>query len=186
MMVPRTLVMTRFLRMSRVVAMLAVVLVFLVPRQASGQVVSSSLGFLGGVVAGTHMSMGAYVLKSRLTGWNFHSVDEILSPQFETLPIIIAPIAGVVLGASSPGKLGAAATWGGVGLVSGAAVGATVGHFIWGDTQGRWAGGTIGSAAGLLIGSVLGAALKSDGSDDEAESAARPLFITVSIPVGGF
>lgn len=178
--------MKKTLRARRVIPMLAILLVCLVPRQANGQFVSSSLGFLGGVVAGTHMSMGAYVLKSRLTGWNFHSVDEILSPQFETLPVIIAPIAGAVLGASSPGKLSAAATWGGVGLVSGAAAGATVGHFIWGDTQGRWAGGTIGSAAGLLIGSVLGAAMKSDGSDDEAASAARPRFITFSIPVGGF
>lgn len=170
----------------RRIALVAVLVAGLaVGRPAEAQFTSASLGFVGGLVAGAHTATGIYVLKSRLTGWNFHAVDDIVSPRLETMPIVILPIAGAVLGASSSTKLGAAATWGGVGIVSGAAIGATVGHLLWGDTQGRWAGGTIGSAAGLLIGSILGGALKSDGSDDEAEAGARPRYITFSIPLGG-
>lgn len=155
------------------------------PLDAQG-FVPSSLGFIGGAVAGAHISIGAYILRSRLTGWNFHAVEEIVSPRLETMPIIVAPVAGAVLGAASSERLGAAATWGGIGLVSGALIGASIGHQIWGDSPGRWAGGTIGSAAGMLIGSVLGAALLSSDSDEEAGVAARPRYLTFSIPVGGF
>jgi hypothetical protein len=174
-------------RRDGVLAAAALAAVLLSPRAGRAQFVSSSLGFLGGVVAGAHMSTGIYVLRSRLTGWNFHSPDDILKPRIEMMPIIVTPIAGAVLGARSSTKLGAAAGWGGAGIVGGAAIGATLGHLISGDTQGRWAGGTIGSAAGLLIGAVLGSTLKSEASDeDDAGSASRPRYITFSIPVGGF
>lgn len=164
-----------------------VIAIAALPRPADAQgFVPSSLGFIGGAVAGAHISIGAYILRSRLTGWNFHAVEDIARPRLETMPIILAPISGAVLGAASSERLGAAATWGGVGLVSGALIGATIGHQIWGDSPGRWAGGTIGSAAGLLLGSVLGASLMSSDSDGEANAAARPRYLTFSIPVGGF
>jgi hypothetical protein len=154
------------------------------PQSVSSQAVSTAVGFAGGLVAGAHVTTGIYVFRSRATGWELHAIEDMLSPNIETLPLVVFPIAGAILGNRSPTKLGAAATWGGAGVLGGAVLGTIIGHLIWGDSQGRWAGGTMGSATGLAVGAILGAALKrTDTTTADGDAAAASLF-TISLPLG--
>jgi hypothetical protein len=151
-------------------------------RQVAAQEVTSALGLAGGIVAGAYVTTGLYVLKSRATGWVLHSPSELLSPGLEAIPLVAGPIAGTILGYQSPEKLSAAAAWGGIGLVSGGAVGIAMGQLIWGDSEGRWAGGTIGSALGLVVGAIAGAVTAR--SDDAAPERTSAPYLTFSIPFG--
>lgn len=153
------------------------------PRPASAQVLSASLGFTGGLIGGAYITTAVYVLRSRTGGYILNSPHELISARPEGLPLVIAPVAGAVLGYRDADRLKAAGTWGAVGLVGGAAVGAGIGTLIWGDSEGRWAGGTIGSALGLIIGAVAGAAAEQGEPEDATSAAAR--WLTVSIPIGG-
>lgn len=150
-----------------------------VPGEAAAQAWSAGLGLAGGLIAGAYVTTGTYVLKSRATGWVLHSVEDIVTARPEVLPLVAMPVAGALIGYRSPAKLGAAALWGGTGLLLGAAIGAGIGQLIWKDTTGRWAGATIGSAAGLAIGSILGAALKNDAP---SQNGSVPVF-TISLPL---
>jgi hypothetical protein len=169
---------------SIVVALAVLVTLAFSPPRAASQVVSTAVGFAGGLVAGAHVTTGVYVFRARATGWELHAIEDMLSPNVETLPLVLFPVAGAILGNRSSSKLGAAATWGGAGVLGGAIVGTVIGHLIWGDSQGRWAGGTMGSATGLAVGAILGAALKrSDSGNGEQDGAAASLF-TISLPLG--
>lgn len=156
------------------------------PRDASAQLLPATLGFTGGLIGGAYVTTGAYVFKSRATGWVLHSPADLLSPRLEALPVVIGPVAGAILGYRDRRRLAAAMTWGGVGLVSGAFVGAGFGQLIWNDSEGRWAGGTIGSAAGLAIGVIVGALTHRDEEEAGAgQGGARAPYVTFSIPLGG-
>lgn len=151
------------------------------PGRAAGQTVPAILGTVGGFVAGTYTTTAVYVTKARFGRFLF-SVDDALTLTPEILPMVAGPVAGGWLGAESKVALGRAMGWGAVGFLGGAALGVGVGHLIWRDQEGRWAGAIIGSAAGMLTGAVLGAL---DGlGDDEAEPAMVPL-LSVRIPLGG-
>jgi hypothetical protein len=154
------------------------------PAAAGAQLLSTTLGFAGGLIGGVHVTTGIFVFKSRVIGWNMHTAEDVLSIQGETLPVLIGPVAGALLGYYSPDRLGDAATWGGVGLLGGAIIGAGVGHVVWGHTEGRWSGGTVGSAAGLAIGAVLGALLSGSGEPDENREATAAPMLMFSIPIG--
>lgn len=156
------------------------------PRDASAQLLPATLGFAGGLIGGAYVTTGAYVLKSRATGWVLHTPAELLSARLEALPVVIGPVSGAILGYRDRRRLAAAMTWGGVGLVSGAFIGAGFGQLIWNDSEGRWAGGTIGSAAGLAIGVIVGA-LTHRNQDEAGDGGggARAPFVTFSIPLGG-
>ncbi len=154
------------------------------PKHGTAQELASALGFAGGLFAGAYMTTGAYVLKSRATGWVLHSASDLVAPRPEALPLVVMPIAGAVLGYRSPEKLSAAATWGTVGLVGGGLAGAAMGELVWGNSEGRWAGGTIGSALGLAVGAIAGAI--GGGSDEEERPAGQAAsYLTFSIPIGG-
>jgi len=154
------------------------------PQRASAQVASTAVGFAGGLIAGAHITTGIYVFRSRATGWELHAIEDMLSPNLETLPLVIFPVAGAVLGNRSSTRLAAAATWGGAGVVGGAVLGTIIGQLIWGDSQGRWAGGTMGSAAGLAVGAILGAALKRTDTGDDDRTDAVASLLTISLPLG--
>lgn len=173
-------------RVRQIPYVLALVLAFLSPTQAKAQVLPVVVGGVGGLLVGSYITTGSYVLKSRSTGWVMHSVEHLLEPSPEIVPLVVAPAAGMILGYRSTSALASAGIWGGVGLVGGGAVGAAVGHLIWDDPEGRWAGGVIGSAAGLLLGVVLGASFGgSGGSAQGSESESPPASFSIRVPWGG-
>ncbi|NNF26286.1 MAG: hypothetical protein HKN73_03565, partial [Gemmatimonadetes bacterium] len=135
-------------------------------RRIEAQVLPAVVGGVGGLLAGAYVTTGVFVLKSRATGWVMHSVETLIEPAPELLPLVAGPVAGALLGARSSGRLEAGAAWAGIGLASGAGLGALAGHLIWNSVEGRWAGGIIGSAAGLLVGSVVGAATHDEGGPE--------------------
>jgi hypothetical protein len=151
-------------------------------RPVRAQELTTALGLTGGLLAGAWVSTGLYVLRSRMTGWVLHLPAELISVRPEAMPMVVAPIAGAVLGYRTPQKLSAAAAWGGLGLVSGGAIGIGLGHLIWGDSEGRWAGGTIGSALGLAIGAIAGAVNRTEADGDDPPAAP---YLTFSVPLGG-
>jgi hypothetical protein len=150
-------------------------------RPARAQEFTTALGLGGGLLAGASVTTGLYVLRSRATGWVLQSPTDLLAARPEAMPIVVAPIVGAVLGYRSPDRLSAAAAWGGVGFVSGGAIGVGIGHLIWGNSEGRWAGGTIGSALGLAVGAIAGAVGR---ADEEVEVPAAS-YLSFSIPLGG-
>ena len=151
---------------------------------ASAQVLPGIIGGVGGLVAGAYVSTGAYVFKSRATGWVMHSVEHLIEPGLPTVPLMVGPVAGAILGAKSTPALEGAGLWGGVGLVSGGLVGTAAGHLIWGDTEGRWAGAIIGSAAGLLAGAIAGAVTAEEESSPVNGAGDAAITFTFGFPRG--
>ncbi len=168
---------TSFRTVPKLACLLAVV-AMATPVRANSQVLPAVIGGVGGLLAGVHTTTGIFVLKSRATGWVMHSVEHLLEPSPEAIPILVGPIAGAAIGYSSKSALAQAGLWGSAGLASGALAGAAVGHLIWKDSEGRWAGGVIGSAAGLLLGVVLGASrgAKTEELDPSTVNSARVGF----------
>lgn len=174
-----------FVRIARPFAIASLLaLSSLLPRPVEAQVGRAALGLIGGLGAGIHVTTGIFVLRSRVFGHDMHSTEDVVTLRPETVPIIAMPVAFGIVGYRSSSRLAGAATWGGLGLVAGAAVGAGVGHLLSGTSGGRWAGGTIGSAAGLALGAILGAAVLADddGPDDAAIAPRR--YVGISIPFG--
>jgi MFS family permease len=156
----------------------------LAPEPAHAQAGRAALGLAGGLAAGVHVTTGLFVARSRIFRHDVHSTEDLISLRPETVPIIVMPLAGALVGYRSSSRLAGAATWGGFGLVAGAAFGAGLGHFLSGTSGARWAGGTIGSAAGLALGAILGAAILPR-DDDPAEGAiAGRRYVAISIPLG--
>ena len=167
---------------ARVLAVALAIVLAGAPRPASAQATSAALGLVGGLVGGVHVSTGIFVFKARAYGFNLHTAEDILTVRPETLPILVMPLAGGILGYRSSTRLAGAATWSAVGLAGGAITGAVLGHFIGGTSEWRWAGGTVGSAAGLVLGGVLGALFTSGDSNDE-RTPATVLLPVLSIPL---
>lgn len=165
------------------VALISPTLVLGTPERAEAQVLPAVLGGVGGLIAGTHVTTGVFVLKSRATGWVMHSVETLVEPSPELLPLVAGPIAGALLGARSTDRLESAGLWGGAGLLSGSAVGALAGHLLWGNAEGRWAGAVIGSASGLLIGAIVGAAYGGDESEPGGGAPEMTPAVRFVIPV---
>jgi hypothetical protein len=152
------------------------------PLQAQSTVAKSAGGAAAGLVAGTYGMLAIYVTKARFGHYLF-SAEDALAPRPELLPVVAGPITGAWLGQRSGTALGRSLGWGALGFAGGAAVGAGVGHLIWKDQEGRWAGAIIGSALGLLVGSVWGA---HDGLEDSSgpDAPAVPA-LEFRIPLGG-
>jgi hypothetical protein len=154
------------------------------PSTASSQstVAKSAGGAAAGFVAGTYGMMAIYVTKARFGRYLF-SFDDALAVRPEWIPVVAGPITGAWLGQRSGTALGRSLGWGGLGFAGGALVGTGVGHLIWKNDEGRWAGAIIGSALGLLVGSVWGA-------HDGLQESPGPLgpsgpALQVRIPFGG-
>jgi hypothetical protein len=135
--------------------------------RATAQVLPAAAGLVGGFVAGTMVTTGTVVLEARL-GRYIYGMGDFLSVRPELLPIVVGPVAGVVLGATKPETLKRVGRGAAIGLVGGAVVGAGVGQLLWQSEDGRWAGGIIGAATGIVAGSIVGAVTKS--RSDEAQS----------------
>lgn len=159
--------------------LLALSLLLLRPHSVEGQAGAAVLGGVGGLVVGGYTTVAIYVTKARFGRYLF-SPDEFLALRPETLPVIVTPVAGALLGLESSVALGRSAGWGALGFITGAAVGGLTGKLLSDSEEGPWAGAVIGSGAGLLVGVVLGAI---DGLDDDG--AAAPLAFSWSIPWGG-
>lgn len=172
-------------RTGRGFAVGALLALSILPAQpAQAQVGRAALGLIGGLAAGVHITTGVFVVRSRVFGHDMHSTEDLVTIRPETLPIVVLPVAGALVGYQSSTRLAGAATWGGFGLVAGAAAGAGLGHLLSGTSGGRWAGGTIGSAAGLALGVMLGAALSSDDEDVNGGAIGVARYVGISIPFG--
>ncbi len=151
-----------FSRMWPVLFMVAALLV--APgKRTHAQVLPAAAGTAGGFVAGTIVTLGIVVFKARL-GHYLYGLDDLVSIRPEIFPILIGPVAGGVMGATSPATLRRAGTGALIGLAGGAAIGAGVGQIIGTTSEGTWAGGIIGGAAGMLAGSIV-YALRGSGND---------------------
>ncbi len=131
-----------------------------------GRVAATVGGAAGGAVAGVYLTTAVYVTKAR-TGSFLYSMHDLVGPRWETFPIVAAPVAGAVLGATSPERLGGAAVWGLAGFAAGAGLGYALGSWLGDSPEEKWAGGIIGSGAGLLAGMVFGAIRAGDTSEGE-------------------
>ena len=149
------------------------------PVAAQSTIALGTAGLATGAFTGIYATTAIYVAKAR-TGRFLFSVDEFVSLRPETWPIIVAPIAGAVVGLHSGRALGGAVTWGGWGFVLGAVVGGATGQLAWPGEEGRWAGAIMGSATGLLVGFALGARAR---WDDEDAGGAQGFGAQFSIPV---
>jgi hypothetical protein len=149
------------------------------PVDAQSTVALGAAGLATGAFTGIYTTTAIYVAKAR-TGRFLFSVDEFLSLRPETLPLIIGPVAGTVVGLHSGRALGGAVTWGGWGFVLGAIVGGATGQLAWPGEEGRWAGAIMGSATGLLVGLTLGARARWDEEDPGGDRGFSAQF---SIPV---
>jgi hypothetical protein len=76
---------------------------------------------------------------------------------WEWLPILSGAALGATMGARQPQRLADSVTAGAIGLAGGAGFGALVGHLWTGSGRGRWAGAVVGGAIGLSVASVWAA-----------------------------
>lgn len=155
------------------------------PKETVAQTLPAVVGGVGGLVAGSYVTTGLYVLKSRATGWMMHSPTDLVEPRLEGIPLIVGPVAGALIGYRDSDRLARAGLWGVAGMAAGATVGAATGHWVWGDSGGRWSGGVIGSAAGLLAGVVYGALVDEEPtSDPPVGDAGSELRFEIPAPWG--
>lgn len=150
------------------------------PARASAQtdrIATGVAGLAAGTLVGVWLTVSIYVTEAR-TGSYIYSMNDLVRLRLETLPLAAGPLAGIVLGASSPSALGRSALWGGIGFAAGAGVGALAGQLLSGTSEARWAGAIIGSGVGMLTGVVVGA-LRDGGPDEPIP------VVTVSVPLGG-
>ena len=127
------------------------------PRPASAQntFLTGSAGSVGGLVAGTTVTLGLIVANARLERDFIHGFDDLISLQ--GLPVPVGIIAGGVLGAHDPERAERVGLLSGAGLVVGSSLGALIGEAMTrDDPSGKWAGGVMGAAAGVVIGAFLG------------------------------
>lgn len=166
----------------RRLALLAAVVVLLGagPQDGAGQVAPAALGVAGGLAAGLYTTASVYVVEARF-GRYVYSVGEVLSPNAELLPVAAGLVGGTWLGVRSGSALARAGLWGGLGLLGGAALGAGAGRILWDSGENRWAATVVGGAAGLVTGAVLGGL---SGLDEDDDGAARPMSVSVSVPIG--
>lgn len=163
--------------------LMALVLVscLVAPRPARAQldrIGAGAGGAAAGAIVGVYTTTAIYVTKARF-GSYIYSLGDLIQLRVETLPIVAAPVAGAVLGASSPADLGRAALWGGLGFAAGAGLGYLGGHVIGDSDEARWAGGIIGSAIGVWAGALFGALRDGD------EQLQEPMtLLRVMVPLG--
>lgn len=127
------------------------------PRPASGQnsFLTGSAGSVGGLLAGTTVTLGLIVANARLERDFIHGPADIISLQ--GVPIAVGIIGGGVLGASDPARAERVGLYTGAGMALGAGVGSLIGEAMTrDDPSGKWAGGVIGAAAGVVIGVIAG------------------------------
>lgn len=149
------------------------------PRAAQAQkAVPVLVGGLGGLAAGTYVSLGVVAAEAR-AGRYLNSPYDAFG--FRSVPVLVGVASGVVLGAVDDDRLydamKASAAAGAVGF----GAGWFAGNAIWEDRGGKWAGAVIGSAAGIVLGGVIGTIVSDGTKDDPAGSEGEGLPISFTI-----
>jgi len=168
------------LRQSLVSAFALVAAMSLEAPRLEAQALPALAGGLGGALAGGVTTLGIFVTRSR-AGQFIFDLGDVRELRLETLPPLVFPVAGAVLGATAPDRLRGVSIGAGLGLLAGGAVGVALGAVISETPEGRWAGGIIGSAAGLLVGAVVGGLT----ADSRAGNGPSLPLSSIRIPVGG-
>jgi hypothetical protein len=159
---------------------LAGLLMFAPLEKLRAQVLPAAAGAVGGFFAGTFVTTGVVVLEARL-GRYIYGLDELVAVRPEVLPIVIFPVVGAVVGATSPHTLRRAGFGALVGTAGGAVIGTGLGQLIWSTSEGRWAGGIIGGATGMLAGAIIYASSgRNKGDGDPVPIAA----VSIKLPRG--
>jgi len=148
--------------------------------KATAQLVPALAGGVVGAVAGGVTTLGIFVARSRAGNFIFDYGD-VQEIRLETLPVVLFPLAGIVLGATDAARLRDVGIGAGLGLVVGGALGVALGASLSESSEGRWAGGIIGSAAGLVVGAVVGS-LTADSGGGNGPSVS---LASIQIPLGG-
>jgi hypothetical protein len=148
--------MTRTLRGAAILALTLVALgADARPAAAQNSVVHGTVGGVGGLIAGTTVSLGLIVANARMERDFIHGPDDIFSLQ--GVPIPVGLVAGGVLGASDPARAERVGYYTAAGMALGSGWGAIIGEAMTDDDpSGKWAGSVRGSAAGVVIGILLG------------------------------
>lgn len=150
------------------------------PEPVRAQVLPALAGGVGGFVAGAWTAVGIYVARARMGQFIFN-MNDISEPRMENLPIVVFPLTGILMGATSD-RLDEVGVGAGLGVLTGGAVGALLGSAMTELPDGKWAGAIIGSAAGLVVGAVVGGA--TGGGENIPSGAQVPMF-SVRVPIGG-
>jgi hypothetical protein len=145
-------------------------------RSASAQVLPITAGAVGGFLTGTLVTTGIVVFQARM-GEYIYGLDVLITLRPAVMPIVLGPVAGIALGATSPETLKRAGRGALIGTMGGAAIGSLAGHVIYGSSDGRWAGGVIGAATGALVGSILFAAIRPSRDEDGEPGISASLSI---------
>lgn len=124
------------------------------PAEAQGPVLGGTLGGVGGLVAGTTVTLGLIVANARMERDFIHGPGDIISLQ--GIPIVAGLAGGIWFGAAEPDRLDEASAWTGAGMTIGAGLGALIGEAVTrDDPSGKWAGGVMGAAVGVLAGVIV-------------------------------
>jgi len=149
------------------------------PRAAQAQkAVPVLVGGMGGLAAGTYVSLGVVAAEARAGRYLSSPYDAF---GFRSVPVLVGVAAGVVLGAVDEDRLYDAMKTSVAAGAVGFGAGWFAGRSIWEDRGGRWAGAVIGSAAGIVLGGVVGAIASDGGKDDPADPAGEGLPISFTI-----
>lgn len=149
-------------------------------RTAEAQVLPPVIGGVAGVAAGGWTTLGIFVARSRM-GNLILDTGALQSLRFELVPLITFPIAGALIGASSPKRLRAVGAGVGIGAAAGALAGIGIGMMVSNTPESTWAGGIIGSAAGIVIGAVIGGLAPVNEPGPPTGGAGTPLSVRIPL-----
>ena len=125
------------------------------PAAAQNSFAHGTIGSVGGLIAGTTVTLGLIVANARMERDFIHGPEDMFSLQ--GVPIPVGLIAGGVLGASDPARAEQVGYYTAAGMALGSGLGAIIGEAMTDDDpSGKWAGGVMGSAAGVLLGILIG------------------------------
>lgn len=149
------------------------------PRPALAQkAVPILVGGMGGLAAGTYVSLGVVAAEARAGRYLSSPYDAF---GFRSVPVLVGVATGVVLGTVDDDRLYDAMKTSVAAGAVGFGAGWFAGRAIWEDRGGKWAGAVIGSAAGIVLGGVVGAIASDGGKDDPGDAVAEGLPISFTI-----
>jgi hypothetical protein len=109
------------------------------------------LAMAGGGVIGFAVTLAIVVAKARAGAYIF-ALEDLLAFRWETAPIAIGLVLGILIGHRHPNAIDRATVWGLATMLLGVGCGILIGSLWWGEGEGQWAGGIIFGATGLAAG----------------------------------
>jgi hypothetical protein len=153
------------------------------PRLAAAQPLPILVGVAGGAAAGGWTTVATFIARAR-TGSFVFDADDVAQIRIETLPVLLFPLVGGLIGARSTDRLKAVGAGAGLGAVGGAVLGIGVGAWVGDTPEALWAGGIIGSALGMLVGGAIGGTRSTSDGGPPSPGSGGGSF-SISIPLGG-